>query len=197
MPQAARQASSRSRPSRAACAKGRLAKRSVSGRSASSQRSAGQSKSREGPGSGPKAAFRSSEMWPVAAVRVAKRAKGERRSEWLEAGKARASETGRQAQFCLRALTPRAFAVPHSSGGRASRNCQRERRLPARGLGASRRSVEAVRRGELREVASGRKAPGRFVRRCKPPSAQRSKGARRSSARRPPSPSRSPARRDA
>jgi len=31
-----------------------------------------------------KAAFQSSEMWPVAAVRVAKRAKGKRRLEWLE-----------------------------------------------------------------------------------------------------------------
>ena len=44
-----------------------------------------------------KAAFLSSEMWPVAAVRVAKRAKGERRSEYLEGRKARASGTGRQA----------------------------------------------------------------------------------------------------
>ena len=166
MPQAARQASSRSRPSRLTCSRRRLAKRPVSGRSASSQRSARQRGSREGPGSGLEGRlFGVRKMWPVAAVRVAKRAKGKRRSEWLEAGKARASETGRQAQSCLRALTPYAFAVPHSSGGRASRNCQRERRLPARGLGASRRSVEAVRRGELREVASGREAPGRFVRR--------------------------------
>ena len=70
----------------------------------------------------------------------------------------------RRAESCLRALTPYAFAVPRVSGGRASRNCQRERQLSARGLGASRRSVEAVRRGELREVASGRKAPGRFGR---------------------------------
>ena len=72
----------------------------------------------------------------------------------------------RRAGSCFRALTPRAFSVPRVSGGSASRNCQRKRRLPARGLGASRRSVEAVRRGELREVASGRKAPGRFVRRA-------------------------------
>jgi len=70
----------------------------------------------------------------------------------------------RRARSCLRALTPRAFSVPHSSGGRASGNNQRKRRLTARGLGASRRSVEAMRRGELREVASGREAPGRFGR---------------------------------
>ena len=34
-----------------------------------------------------KVAFRSSEMWPVAAVRVTKRAKGKRLSEWLEGRK--------------------------------------------------------------------------------------------------------------
>ena len=75
----------------------------------------------------------------------------------------------RRAGSCLRALTPRAFSVPRVSGGSASESCQRKRRLPARGLGASRRSVEAVRRGELREVASGRKAPGRFWRRGRRP----------------------------
>jgi len=71
----------------------------------------------------------------------------------------------RRAGSCLRALTPRAFSVPRVSGGSASGSNQRKRRLPARGLGASRRSVEAVRGGELREVASGCKAPGRFWRR--------------------------------
>ena len=70
----------------------------------------------------------------------------------------------RRARSCLHALTPRAFSEPRVSGGRASGNNQRKRRLPARGLGASRRSVEAVRGGELREVTSGRKAPGRFSR---------------------------------
>ena len=68
----------------------------------------------------------------------------------------------RRAGSCLRALTPRAFAVSRDSRGRASESCQRKRRLPARGLGASRRSVEGARGGELREVASGRNTPGRF-----------------------------------
>jgi len=75
----------------------------------------------------------------------------------------------RRAGSCLHALTPRAFSEPRVSGGRASGSNQRKRRLPARGLEASRRSVEAVRGGELREVASGRNTPGRFWRRCKPP----------------------------
>jgi len=79
----------------------------------------------------------------------------------------------RRAGSCLHALTPRAFAVSRDSGGRASESCQRKRRLPARGLGASRRSVEAVRRGELREVASGRKTPGRVWRRSRRPFSQR------------------------
>ena len=56
----------------------------------------------------------------------------------------------RRAGSCFRALTPRAFSVPRVSGGSASRNCQRKRRLPARGLGASRRGVEAVHGGEIR-----------------------------------------------
>ena len=73
----------------------------------------------------------------------------------------------RRAGSCLRALTPRAFAVPRVSGGRASGNSQQKRELPALGLGASRRSVEGVRRDELRKVTSGRKTPGRFLRRCK------------------------------
>ena len=73
----------------------------------------------------------------------------------------------RRARSCLHALTPRAFSEPRVSGGRASGNNQRKRRLPARGLGASRQGVEVAREGELREVTSGRNTPGRFWRRCK------------------------------
>ena len=96
----------------------------------------------------------------------------------------------RRAGSCLRALTPRAFAVPRVSGGRASGNSQQKRELPARGLGASRRSVEAVRGGELREVASGRNTPGRAWRRCKQrplPNAPKMQGAVQPEDRPPPS----------
>ena len=58
-----------------------------------------------------KVAFRSSEMWPVAAVRVAKRAKGKRRSEWLEGWKAWASGTGRQATSAQRAKGARRWSA--------------------------------------------------------------------------------------
>ena len=95
----------------------------------------------------------------------------------------------RRAGSFLRALTPHAFSVPRVSGGSASGSCQRKRRLPARGLGASRRSVDGARRGELREVASGCKAPGRFWRRCKQcalPEASKVKGAVRLEDRHPP-----------
>ena len=75
----------------------------------------------------------------------------------------------RRAGSCLRALTPHAFAVPRVSGGSASGNSPRKRWLSARGLGASRRSVEGARGGELREVASKRKASARFGRRDRRP----------------------------
>ena len=89
-----------------------------------------------------------------------------REDRFLPASPSRASHgpraLARRAGSCLRALTPRAFAVSRDSGGRASGNNQRKRELPAHGLGASRQGVEVAREGELREVASGRKALGRF-----------------------------------
>ena len=62
-----------------------------------------------------------------------------REDRFLPASPSRASHgpcaLARRAGSCLRALTPRAFAVSRDSGGRASGNNQRKRRLPARGLG--------------------------------------------------------------
>ena len=62
-----------------------------------------------------------------------------REDRFLPASPSRASHgpcaLTRRARSCLRALTPRAFAVLRVSGGSASRNCQRKRRLPARGRG--------------------------------------------------------------
>ena len=103
----------------------------------------------------------------------------------------------RRAGACLRALTPHAFAVPRVSGGSASGNSPRKRWLSARGLGASRRSVEGARGGRTSGSCQQTQSFRTFWAAGQAAFAQRSKGARRSSAQRPPSPSRSPARRDA
>ena len=69
-----------------------------------------------------KVAFRSSEMWPVAAVRVAKRAKGERRSEWLEGRKSdgqrnrKAGDLGSKRQRCKVQFGPNT-ALPRNLHG--------------------------------------------------------------------------------
>ena len=123
-----------------------------------------------------------------------------REDRFLPASPSRASHgpraLARRAGSCLRALTPYAFAVPHNSGGRASGNNQRKRELPARGLGASRQGGEAVRRASFGKLPVNAKLSDVFSG-GQVALARSSKGARRGSARRPPSPSRSPARRDA
>ena len=107
-----------------------------------------------------KAAFRSSEMWPVAAVRVAKRAKGARRSEYLEGRKARASGTGRQAAL---AFGSPEYATPFAQRSKGSRCSAARIRLPP----------PAVRRGVMRKE-KGVRGLGAKLEWCKVASAQRS-----------------------
>ena len=71
-----------------------------------------------------KVAFRSSEMWPVAAVRVTKRAKGKRRSGWLEGRKGdgqrnrKAGDLGSKRQRCKVQFGPKT-ALPFPQFGAA------------------------------------------------------------------------------